>query len=332
MFSRSYGQLLAARSLIGLGEAGYGSVGAALIASIFPVRMRSVLMAAFAPPSGLGARRAAWRRDRGAVGMAGCLWSRGDPGLVLALLYLKVRDYRTVELTPQLDRATSSTGSAATFIVRARACTDDVVGLPGWCSTVDCRFCGVGLAEFSQPLSWPRTDQAAIKAALVVLCGAAGSVIWGWVVGRAGAKRPRYKLHAMTALCIVAMLVLMWAFGHMAPAPSQFWLIALGGFVMTCTVGPVVAVVIDVVHPVAARPELRSWRCSRTYSVLPPDRLSEACYRMPSARDGTHCDPGVRPAGRILFHTRCAYLQSRHSSVEDVHVEVDRSGSVAQPA
>ena len=49
MFSRSYGQLLA-RSLIGLGEAGYGSVGAALIASIFPVRMRSVLMAAFSPP------------------------------------------------------------------------------------------------------------------------------------------------------------------------------------------------------------------------------------------------------------------------------------------
>ena len=82
MFSRSYGQLLAARSLIGLGEAGYGSVGAALIAKhisgpyalgadggIFRRRL-----------GGLGARRAAWRRDRGAVGMAGCLWSRGDSG------------------------------------------------------------------------------------------------------------------------------------------------------------------------------------------------------------------------------------------------------------
>ena len=32
MFTRSYHQLLAARSLVGLGEAGYGSVGAALIA------------------------------------------------------------------------------------------------------------------------------------------------------------------------------------------------------------------------------------------------------------------------------------------------------------
>ena len=158
MFSRSYGQLLAARSLIGLGEAGYGSVGAALIAR-FPVRMRSVLMAAFSPPpvgsvlgvllGGVIAARWGWQAAFGVVGI---------PGLVLALLYLKVRDYRTVELAPQLDRATSSTGSAATFIARTRACTDDVVGLPGWCSTVDCRFCGVGVAAgvFSTAF-WPRT-------------------------------------------------------------------------------------------------------------------------------------------------------------------------------
>ena len=40
MFTRNYGQLLAARSVVGMGEAGYGSVGAALIASHFPARMR----------------------------------------------------------------------------------------------------------------------------------------------------------------------------------------------------------------------------------------------------------------------------------------------------
>ena len=36
VWTRNYGQLLAARSFVGLGEAGYGSVGAALIASHFP--------------------------------------------------------------------------------------------------------------------------------------------------------------------------------------------------------------------------------------------------------------------------------------------------------
>ena len=41
MITRSYSQLLAARAFVGLGEAGYGSVGAALIASHFPSRMRA---------------------------------------------------------------------------------------------------------------------------------------------------------------------------------------------------------------------------------------------------------------------------------------------------
>jgi MFS family permease len=50
------------------------------------------------------------------------------------------------------------------------------------------------------------------------------------------------------------MGVLMAAFASTAPEPTlslqaQFATIALGGFLMTCTVGPVSAVVIDVVHP-----------------------------------------------------------------------------------
>ena len=47
MFTRNFGQLFAARALVGLGEAGYGSVGAALIASVLPARLRARLLAAF---------------------------------------------------------------------------------------------------------------------------------------------------------------------------------------------------------------------------------------------------------------------------------------------
>ena len=82
MFTRSYGQLLAARALVGLGEAGYGSVGAALIASHFPSRMRGALLAGFFASAsvGLGAGRDARRRDRRAVGLAGGLRRRRLPG------------------------------------------------------------------------------------------------------------------------------------------------------------------------------------------------------------------------------------------------------------
>jgi predicted MFS family arabinose efflux permease len=54
MFTRSYSQLLAARSVVGMGEAGYGSVGAALIASHFPSRMRGALLAAFFASASVG--------------------------------------------------------------------------------------------------------------------------------------------------------------------------------------------------------------------------------------------------------------------------------------
>jgi len=57
----------------------------------------------------------------------------------------------------------------------------------------------------------------------------------------------------MAAICVAAMVVLLPTFGATGSASlttsSQFALIALGGFLMTCSVGPVSAIVIDVIHP-----------------------------------------------------------------------------------
>src|SRR5436190_15596134 len=44
--------------------------------------------------------------------------------------------------------------------------------------------------------------QAGVKAALVVLCGAIGSIVWGAFVDRIGAHRPRTKFVALAFLCI----------------------------------------------------------------------------------------------------------------------------------
>jgi MFS family permease len=95
---------------------------------------------------------------------------------------------------------------------------------------------------------------AGVKAALVVLCGALGSVVWGWVVDRAGRSRPGAKLRMLALLCFATMLALGCAFGASKlgialSAQAQFALIAVGGFLMTCTVGPAAAIVIDVTHP-----------------------------------------------------------------------------------
>jgi MFS family permease len=285
MWTRSYGALFAARGVVGLGEAGYGSVGAVLIAAHFPARMRGALMAGFFASASVGsvlgvmlggviAARWGWQAAFGVVGV---------PGLVLALLYVFVRDYKTVELAPRLEQArcsgsegplpsarTPSGGGsggrpaagarfsrdAAGFIVRALARSHTMrwvcIGAPlqlivvsavwSWVPSFLVRVHGVPVA------------QAGAKAAIVVLAGALGCVVWGWIADRAGRVRPAAKLQVAAVMCLVTMVLLALAFG--APrlgialaAPTQFELIVLGGFVMTCTVGPAAAAVIDVVHP-----------------------------------------------------------------------------------
>ncbi|HET9045326.1 MAG TPA: MFS transporter, partial [Casimicrobiaceae bacterium] len=102
-FAHDYSHLIAARSVVGLGEAAYGSAGAALLASLFPVRMRSTVLGGFLAAGLVGsvlgvalggviAERWGWQAGFGAVGI---------PGLLLAVLFLLiVRDYKTVALAP----------------------------------------------------------------------------------------------------------------------------------------------------------------------------------------------------------------------------------------
>ena len=258
MFTRNYSQLLAARSIVGVGEAGYGSVGGALIATHFPARMRGAVMAGFLATASVGsvlgvmlggliATRWGWQAAFGVVGF---------PGLVLGLLYLTVRDYRTVKLTPALDKATGSIGEAAGHIgkVLVRSRTILWVCIGGAAQLIVVSAVWSWLPSFLNRTYDIEPAQAGVWAAVVVLAGAIGSVVCGAVVDRVGTSRPRAKFAALSLLCIATLIVLMLAFGTRLlglslTAGPQFALITLGGFIMTCTVGPTAAIVIDVVHP-----------------------------------------------------------------------------------
>jgi MFS transporter, Spinster family, sphingosine-1-phosphate transporter len=261
MFSNNYSQLLTARSLVGVGEAGYGSVGAALIASHFPSKLRGALLAGFFAAASVGsvmgvvlggiiAAKWGWKSAFGVVGF---------PGLILAILYLKVKDYRTVSLDADSDPVQNLKSIPTTFVKLIKT----------FMKTRTMLWTSIGAAlqviVISSIWSWLPSylnrvysmapDQAAIRAALVVLCGAAGAIVWGAVVDKVGAKySPRHKLITMSCLCLISTLCLHFAFGSNAyygldyGFSEQFRVIALGGFFMTCTVGPVSAIVIDVVQ------------------------------------------------------------------------------------
>jgi predicted MFS family arabinose efflux permease len=256
MFARSYGQLLVARAVVGLGEAGYGSVGAAMVATHFPQRMRGGLLGGFYAFASIGsvlgvvlggviAARFGWQAAFGVVGI---------PGLLFALLYLFVRDYQTVEpgtataeVAPsptrgEMVRSIFKSPTVRWVCVGAAAQLIALSALWSWLPSYLNRFYGIA------------PDKAGIQAAFVVLAGALGSLVLGAVVDRVGIRRPRRKFVAIAILSLLSMVTLMLAFGggHIGVVltqASQFRLILLGGFLATCTVGPAAAIVIDVIHP-----------------------------------------------------------------------------------
>ncbi len=91
--AQSYGQMLAGRVLVGVGEAAYGSVGIALVISVFPGSMRATLSSAFMAGGlfgqvlgvALGGEIAAeqgWRAAFMAIGLAGLVLAIAFPLLV----------------------------------------------------------------------------------------------------------------------------------------------------------------------------------------------------------------------------------------------------------
>ena len=253
-FASSYEQLLAWRLVVGLGEAGYGPVAGAILAGLFPARMRAAVLGGVIAASSLGsvlgvalggviAQHWGWRAAFGVVGF---------PGLVLALMFLFVRNQASAP--PRDLRSPGGGVSHARFRTIAAA-----VLRP---RTVVCVCAGSALQLFvlSTLYTWMpsflhryyglASDEAGLKAAIVVLVGAVGTPVWGHLADRAGlAGRPQRKLQVVAAACLFTLAALSLAFGLLQPGPVQFALIVIGGFGLTCTLGTTPAVVMDVVDP-----------------------------------------------------------------------------------
>jgi predicted MFS family arabinose efflux permease len=255
-FAGDYSHLLVARSVVGLGEAAYGSAGAALLASMFPVRMRSTVLGAFLAAGLVGsvlgvvlggviAERWGWQAGFGAVGV---------PGLLLAFVFLfLVRDYGTVALAPRAAsqgsgrKASTSAGTVVAALLKPRT------------ALVTCVGAGLQLVMVSTTWAWMPSyfnryyglapDVAGLKTGIVVLVGGVGAVVWSIVADRLSARFPRARLHVPAFAAIATAVFMSLAFGAMSPGPAQFALIVAGAAMMTGSIGPVAAVVVDVVHP-----------------------------------------------------------------------------------
>ncbi|MGX1759047.1 MFS transporter [Streptomyces lydicus] len=273
--SGNYAQLFAARSLLGVGEAGYGPAGAALLSGYFPQRLRATVLSVFQAAGPLGsvlgvvlggvmAGHLGWRVTLGAFGV---------PGLLLALAFLKVRDYRAPAVSRADGAGTADSGATSGAASGAgEGMTGDQTrsGRPDLAATVRELFrsrtavwCYLGgalnLVVLSTFYTWLpsylgrayglSSAQAGMRAAPFILAGFVGAIVFGHLADRCAAGRPRRRLMVPAVLAAGAGGLLFTAFGVLGPGGGQYALIVVAGLPVAAALGTAPAAVIDVVHP-----------------------------------------------------------------------------------
>ncbi|MEY9968370.1 putative MFS family arabinose efflux permease [Streptacidiphilus sp. MAP12-16] len=249
-FTHTYGQLFAARAGVGLGEAGYTPAASVLLSRLFPKGLRATVFGALLSAGSLGSvlgvvlggvitEQWGWRAAFAAAGI---------PGLLVALLFLRVRDYPTVRL-PASTAAVPKLGLRKLLaeLLRPRSAVGAYLGgatqivvmsaLYAWLPSYFSRYLGLS------------TAQAAARTALVVAAGFLGQIVLSFAADRLARRDRRRRLLLPAALSLVSLVLLVAAFAVMPPGNAQLLVILVAGFTITAPFGVVGSVSVDVAHP-----------------------------------------------------------------------------------
>ena len=243
-YAQNFHQMLAGRALVGLGEAAYGSVGIAVVLSVFPRRLRATLSAAFMAGGlfgqvlgvALGGQIAAahgWREAFLVIGLA---------GLALGLLYPAVVRERRIQaqagFSPEKNRLPIKTSLRA--LVATRSLRLAYLGsglqllaagaLPAWMPSF-----------FNRYYDFPVDKAARFSAVLLLVCGA-GMILCGMLSDTIARDAPIRKITLAICYAFGSALCLGVAF-QLPTGPAQLAMLGLGMFLVAGTTGPAGAMV-----------------------------------------------------------------------------------------
>jgi MFS family permease len=238
----SYPVFLAARTVIGIGEAGFAPAGGALLAALFPGRWRATALGIFQAAAAVGSILGV--ALGGAVAAAwGWRWALAVlalPGLALAAWALSIREPagRRGSAAPAFSLA------ALAGLLRPRSARAAYAG--GALQLLLVATLYAWLPSFlGRAYGWP-VGRAAAAAAGMLLIGSIGTVLWSHLADRLARRHRAARLSLPAACAAAGFLALSPAFGALHPGAAQLALIAVGCLLMTATVGPLAAVVIAV--------------------------------------------------------------------------------------
>ncbi len=247
----NYSQMLVGRILVGVGEAAYGSVGIALVISVFPSRMRATLSAAFMAGGLFGQVLgvAVGGEIAGTYGWRAAFMAIGLAGLVLAIIFpLVVRENEVANASetsglvgqklarPPLKSLFSSRSVKLAYVGSGLQLFTSA-SLPAWLPTYFGRYYDMSVAEAGR-----------MSALFFIACGA-GMILCGIASDRVARNRPDHKILLASAYSIGTAIALSGAM-LCPPGLMQLTLLGLAMFLVAGTVGPAGAMVANLT-PVA---------------------------------------------------------------------------------
>ena len=250
--TRSFSQLRAARMLIGIGEAGYAPGGTAMIAGLYPEEKRSRMMGIWNMSIPLGsavgialggiiATHWGWRHAFGLVAL---------PGLIVAILFFFVKDYKTVELTKTVKETSAKvkmkTGEIAREFLHTPSLILTYFGFAAMVFVTSSLM--TWLPSFLNRVYNIPVDQAGMKVGIIMMMAIVGAPLGGFLADMWTKKRKNARL-LLSALSAILSAVIFYMAFVLFTGSTQYILLLAGGLTVMTFVPAAAAVTQDVVHP-----------------------------------------------------------------------------------
>ncbi len=260
-FTKTFPQLFLTRSFIGVGESGYAPGGSAMISGLYPMEKRSWMMgiwnAAIPLGSAIGvavggiiAAHWGWRHAFGVVAV---------PGLIVAILFFFIKDYKTVGLIKSINK-TEDIKKENDTPAKVKMTFKDIVREFSTKPSLLMSYFGMTGIVFvtTSLLSWlpsyfSRIDniplsQAGVKASVVMLLAVIGAPLGGFIVDRWRKKKINARMVFPGITTLIAALIAFLAFTIFNGTIQYIALLSLG-MTITMFIPAAGAVTQDLVHP-----------------------------------------------------------------------------------
>jgi len=254
-FTKSFTHLFSARTLIGVGEAGYAPGGTAMIAGLYPQEKRSWMIGMWnasillgsAIGVGLGgiiATHWGWRHAFGLVAL---------PGLIVALLFFFVKDYKTVKLKKKKD--IPDQGIKTEVALSTKELIREFTSKP---SLIFSYFGMAGVVFTTTSLiTWLPTyfyrvqglpeGQAGLKSSSIMILALIGAPLGGYLADKWRKRKMNARLLFPGITSFISAVFLFLAF-VVFPGKMQYAFLLALGVLITAYIAASSAVTQDVVH------------------------------------------------------------------------------------